>query len=133
MTDPNSASPQPNSASVHIVDKLLFVLVCAVFWFNAGAIVGWLARWMTHAPLKANPSSAFSYMFIAGLLLLVERSWISQVFPLLLTLAAASVFMLNLDSWGYHILLSVAYMCWADEITAGNVMPWSKSWRRIFM
>ncbi len=125
MTDPNSASPQPNSASVHPLDRMLQFIVFVVFWVTVVGTANDIAMAVNHMDLPSLPNSAFLYMWWGFILLMSFRGWLGTFVPLMLAGFACSVVLLNWDCWAFQIAKDVVVMCAAYSSVDGHVWPWN--------
>jgi len=136
MTDPNSASPQPvdsSSASLFVTDKLMYVGIYSIFWFNIVMLSNSLANWGYGVPRQFSISSAFSYLWSGLLLLSISGglkmpSWSA----LSMMLCAASVLLLKYDSWMFAALNMTLWSIACHNLVGGNLFPWSRMMRHLF-
>src|ERR1019366_336857 len=109
MTMPNSASPLSSSASLRLVDKLLYIAVFGTFWFTVPVVAWLLYAWTTGIPLSPSSNSAFPCMLWGFILLISFKDWLGSYVPLVLALVAAVCIVLKYDHYSFHLLTSVVY------------------------
>ncbi len=132
MTQPNSASSETSSASPSIFDKLMFLLIFGTFWLSVTIMAEQIAAWVNLIQHPDKLNSALIYGVWGFIYLISPRIKGSPFISLMFALITASVLMLNYDSWGFHMLQTAGFMYWADSVTMGNLMPWSRSCRMLF-